>query len=494
MADTIAAIATGGVISAIGIVRISGDDAIGIADKIFRRKSAAGQSAVSQNAAPYSAAGQSAAGHSTRSQSAAQGISLGNAQNRRMYYGELTGTDGGLLDLCLCTVSRAPESYTGEDTVEFHCHGSPIVLSEILSALFHFGARQAGPGEFTKRAFLNGRMDLTQAEAVIDLIEAETSAAARNAAGQLRGAVGMRMEAIYSDLLDVMAHFHAAIDYPDEDIDEFEMQVYLYLLRDAGEALSFMLSTHERGRVLREGVPAAIIGRPNTGKSSLLNALLGYSRAIVTEVAGTTRDTIEEKIVIGNIVLRLTDTAGLRKSSDIVEAQGIERTHDAIKRSQLVLLVLDGSEPLKEEDHDILRLMSSPGIKKRVRVLIAVNKSDLPSAFNDDALAGYGSTVCRLSALTGKGLDNLEGEIKKILPDISAPPDGELISNARQADAISRARDAISRAVDAINASVTPDAVLTEVEAALAAIGETTGKTIREDITDRIFERFCVGK
>ena len=509
MADTIAAIATGGVISAIGVIRISGDDAIRIADKVFRSKRAAGESAARESAAgertwlQYTASpgseqnsAQNSAQNSVQNsvQSAPQSSGLGKAQNRRMYYGELTGTDGGLLDLCLCTVSRAPESYTGEDTVEFHCHGSPVVLSEILSTLFHHGARQAGPGEFTKRAFLNGRMDLTQAEAVIDLIEAETSAAARNAAGQLRGAVGTRLEAIYSDLLDVMAHFHAAIDYPDEDIDEFEMQVYLYLLRDAGDALAFMLSTHERGRVLREGVPTAIIGRPNTGKSSLLNALLGYNRAIVTEVAGTTRDTIEEKIVVGNIVLRLIDTAGLRKTEDEVEIQGVERTRDAIRRSGLALLVLDGAEPLKNDDHEILRMMSSPGISNRIRVLIVVNKSDLPSAFDDSVIDAFGFTVCRISALTGKGLDKLEEEIRNVLPDITAPPDGELISNARQADAISRARDAINRAVGAINASVTPDAVLTEVEAALAAIGETTGRTIREDITDRIFERFCVGK
>ena len=461
MAETIAAIATGGAISAIGMIRMSGEDSIGIADKVFLAKN---------------------------------GVRLAEAANRHMYYGELTGTDGGLLDICLCTISRGPESYTGEDTVEFHCHGSPIVLSETLSTLFRCGARQASPGEFTKRAFLNGRLDLTQAEAVADLIEAGTPAAARNAAGQLRGAVGTRLEAIYSDLLDVMAHFHAAIDYPDEDIDEFEMQVYLYLLQDAGDALGFMLSTHERGKVLREGMPTAIVGRPNTGKSSLLNALLGYDRAIVTEVAGTTRDTIEENVVIGSIVLRLIDTAGVRVTENAVERLGVERTLDALERAGVIITVLDGSEPLRDEDIELLRSFEQTSAGKGARVLVVVNKNDLPPAFEDSALSEYGYTVCRISALTGKGFDSLEEELRKILPDISTPPDGELISNARQADAILRAHESINRAIDAINATVTPDAVLTEVEAALAAIGETTGKTIREDITDRIFERFCVGK
>ena len=456
MADTIAAIATGGAISAIGIVRVSGDSAISVADSMFQARS---------------------------------GIRLADAEPRRMYYGEASGPDGGLLDLCLCCISRKPGSYTGEDTVEFHCHGSPVVLSELLRTLFSLGARQAEPGEFTKRAFLNGRMDLTQAESVIDMIEAETPAAARNAAGQLRGAVGTRLDAIYSDLVDVMAHFHAAIDYPDEDIDEFELQVYLYLLQDASEALGFMLSTHERGRVLRDGIPAVIAGRPNTGKSSLLNALLGYSRAIVTEVAGTTRDTIEEKIVIGNIVIRLTDTAGMRATSDAVEKLGVERAIAALEGAGLAIVVLDGSEPICSEDADAIK-----SIPRHVPKLVAVNKSDLPQTIDFDALNDLGLPYCCISALTGSGLDALEAGIKSLLPDLTIPPDGELISNVRQADAISRAREAIDRAVGAINDSVTPDAILTEIETALAAIGETTGKTVREDITERIFERFCVGK
>jgi tRNA modification GTPase len=363
------------------------------------------------------------------------------------------------------------------------------VLSEALRTLFVHGARQAEAGEFTKRAFLNGRMELTRAEAVIDLIQAETPAAARNAAGQLRGAIGARLEAIYSDLLNVMAHFHAAIDYPDEDIDEFELQVYLYMLKDARDELNWMQSTHERGKILREGVPTAIVGRPNTGKSSLLNALLGYSRAIVTDVPGTTRDTVEEKILFGGVQLRLIDTAGIRKTVDHVEKIGVERTLDALRGAGLAILVLDGSEPLRDEDYEAFRSIP-PDIPK----LIAVNKSDLRSAFDAEELAAFGSPFRRISAQTGAGLDTLEEDVKNTFPGLSTPPDGELITNARQYDAILRARDGINRAAHAINASVTPDAVLTEIESALIAIGETIGKTMREDITTRIFERFCVGK
>ena len=457
MADTIAAIATGGGVSAIGIVRISGGEAIAIADKLFRH---------------------------------ASGIRLKDAQNRRMYYGELTDAEGGLLDFCMCMISRGPESYTGEDTVEFHCHGSPVVLSETLRAVFSCGARQALAGEFTKRAFLNGRMDLTQAEAVIDLIDAETPDAARNAAGQLGGVVRAKLESIYGALLDIMAHFHVIIDYPDEDIDEFEVQSYLSMLKSAQDEFLNMLSTHVRGRVLRSGIPTVIVGRPNTGKSSLLNALLGYDRAIVTDTPGTTRDTIEEKALIGGLLLRMIDTAGLRKAEDTVEKMGIERTLGAVENASLALVVLDGSQPLRGEDFDALRL-----IPQDIPKLAVVNKTDLPCILGSDELMELGMNYCRVCALTGEGLDALEAEITKLFPDfVGMPPSGEIITNARQAEAISRAKDSIDRAVDSLLASVTPDALLTDVEAALTAIGEITGKTMREDIVSRIFERFCVGK
>ena len=456
MSDTIAAIATGGVVAAIGIIRVSGPGAIAAADMIFR---------------------------------AAGGIRLKDAECRRMYYGELTGADGNLLDLCLCFISRAPHSYTGEDTAEFHCHGSPMVQAEVLRALFKQGVRQALPGEFTKRAFLSGRMDLTQAEAVIDIIESSTPGAARNAAGQLRGAIGLRLDSVYSALLDVMAHFHAVIDYPDEDIDDFEMRRHLSALREVEGELTRMASTYDRGKVLRDGVPAVIAGRPNTGKSSLLNALLGYERAIVTAFPGTTRDTLEEKILIGGVLLRITDTAGIRDAEDAVEKLGVERTRDALGGAGLAIIVLDGSQPLQDEDFDALS-----SIPQDTPKLAVVNKSDLPQIIRSSELDGMGLEYCNVSALTGFGLDSLEAKINKLLKEDAAPPDGGIVTNMRQYDAILRSKSSVGRAIEAIEATVTPDAVLTDVEAALEAIGEVTGKTMREDITDRIFERFCVGK
>ena len=474
MSDTIAAIATGGVISAIGIIRISGPKALTAADNIFR---------------------------------AANGVRIKDADSNRMYYGELFNggcvgnnsfvegssstyaESGNLIDLCLCVVSRGPASYTGEDTVEFHCHGSPVVLAEVLRSLFACGVRQALPGEFTKRAFLNGRMDLSQAEAVIDLIESETPVAALNAAGQLRGAIGLKMEHIYDRLLDIIAHFHAVIDYPDEDIDEFEMQNYLNVLREADSEFRRMLETHERGRVLREGIPTAIIGRPNTGKSSLLNALLGYNRAIVTEVAGTTRDTIEEKLLVGNVLLRLIDTAGLRETDDRIEKMGVERTLAALRGAKLVILVLDGSEPLKSEDFDALQ--SIPTDTPKIAV---VNKSDLPAALEEAELKKLDIKYCNVSALSGDGLDSFESDLRGMFPEFGVSPSGEILTNVRQADAISRAAESLRLAATALTDSVTPDAVLTDIEAAIAAIGEVTGKTMSDDIISRIFERFCVGK
>ena len=458
MSDTIAAIATGGGISAIGIVRISGNNALTASDNIFR---------------------------------ASSGIRLNDAKDRHMYYGELVSAfdDNTLIDLCLCTVSRGPSSYTGEDTVEFHCHGSPVVLCEVLEMLFANGVRQALPGEFTKRAFLNGRLDLTQAEAVIDLIESETPDAARNAAGQLRGMIGIKMEDVYKRLLDIIAHFHVVVDYPDEDIDDFKISDYLKQLRDIESDLHQMLKTHERGKVLRSGIKTAIIGRPNTGKSSLLNVLLGYDRAIVTEIAGTTRDTVEEKVQIGNILLRLIDTAGLRKTEETVEKLGIERTLAAINDARLVILVLDGSEQLKREDLDAL-LSIPPDTPK----IVVINKSDLPFVLEVAELDKLGVKYCRMSALSGEGLDSLVTEIHKMFPEFGSSPSGELITNIRQADAIYRAAESLNLAKTALTDSVTPDAVLMDIEAAISAIGEVTGKTIREDIISRIFERFCVGK
>ena len=390
-----------------------------------------------------------------------------------------------MLDICLCTVSRAPHSYTGEDTAELQCHGSPTVLREGLEALFAAGARQARAGEFTKRAFLNGCLDLTQAEAVIDLIHAETAEAARNAAGQLGGAVSRKTEAVYAALAGISAHFHAVIDYPDEDIPDFQIAEYAGTLAEAERTLTALADSFSRGRILTEGVPTAIVGRPNAGKSSLLNALLGYERAIVTDVPGTTRDTIEEKLRLGSLLLRLIDTAGIRETEDAVERLGVERSRRAMERASLVLAVIDGSGDVTGEDLELLHQA-----ERCPKAVLVLTKADLERHVS---LPETGLPIVTVSSVTGEGLEELERAIRALFP-LPQVPAGEILTNARQAEAVSRAKESVHAALEAMETGCTPDIVLTESETAMAALGELTGRNLREDVTARIFERFCVGK
>ena len=286
-----------------------------------------------------------------------------------------------------------------------------------------------------------------------------------------------------------MAHFYAVIDYPDEDIEEFELEGYAAAFTGMEKELARLYASYDRGLILKEGIPTAIAGRPNVGKSSLLNALLGYDRAIVTNIAGTTRDTIEEKAVIGALLLRLTDTAGIRSTADEIERLGVERSVKALSGARLTLCVFDGSSPISDEDRAVLKTLNPAST-----AIAVINKSDLPQELDSEELISLGLPICRISALTGEGLDSLEKEIASAFStsdDVSA---GEIITNARQADAVNRARAHVESAGNAVREGFTPDAALTDIEAALAALGEITGKTMREDIISTIFERFCVGK
>lgn len=452
MADTIAAIATGTQVSAIGIIRLSGDETFRVIDRLFF---------------PYS------------------GKKMSESADRRLIFGELRDRGGELLDVCLCTISRAPHSYTGENTAELQCHGSPTVLRAALDELFALGARQAAPGEFTKRAFLNGRMELCAAEAVADIIDAETVECAKNAAGQLSGAISRKVDGIYSALTDISSHYHAVLDYPDEDIEDFQLESYEGSLTSALTELERLLQSHERGKLMTGGIPAAIAGRPNAGKSSLLNALLGYDRAIVTAIPGTTRDTIEEKMRIGRLTLRLIDTAGIRDTDDEVERLGVERSRAAMSKAELVIAVVDGSGEITDEDREVIAQAEAAP-----KGIVVLSKRDIAEP---DAEITTALPVVSLSSVTGDGMDELERVIAEQFP-LPEVPAGEILTNVRQADAVKRAIEYMRSALDAMRAGMTPDIVLTETEGAMSALGELSGRTVREDVTNRIFQRFCVGK
>ena len=453
--DTIAAIATG-LPGAIGILRLSGPRAVELAAALFR---------------------------------AADGRPLTDHLPRTTVFGQLCDATGQVIDHILCTYSRGPSSYTGEDTAELHCHGAPLVLQLGLEALFALGARQAQPGEYTKRAFLNGRLDLAQAEAVVDLIDAQTREGVLQSAGQLGGALSRRVDEVYSLLVDLLAHFHAVLDYPDEDIDPFRAQDMITAFDRGQEELEQLLSTHRRGQALVSGVPCAIVGRPNAGKSSLLNALLGYERAIVTDVPGTTRDTVEERLRLGGVLLRLIDTAGLRQSSDPVERIGVQRSKAAMEQAALIVYLHDHTLPFTPEDAQLLADAAA-----HAPTILVWNKCDLPTDPAPMPSIPADIPVVELSAKTGSGLDRLEQAVSRLLPHAEGGVCGELLTNARQADAARRALESICLARRGLEQGYTPDAVLVDVETALSALGELTGRTVREDVTARIFQRFCVGK
>lgn len=445
MQDTIAAISTPFGEGAIALLRLSGPDAAEVADIVFRGKK-----------------------------------KVAEMRSHRQHFGGIF--DGDLkLDEVLLSIHRAPASYTGDDTVEIACHGGILVTRRILELLLRNGARAAEPGEFTQRAFFNGKMDLTQAEAVMDLISAQTDLAMRAAGEQLEGRLGARIRDLRERLLELLAHVEAYIDFPDEDIDPDTGQALLSRLDLVRTDLDRLLATAGQGKILREGVRTVIFGAPNVGKSSLLNLLLGYERAIVSATPGTTRDTLEEVINLRGIPLRLVDTAGVRDATDAIEREGIERTRRQLERADLVLHVCDGTVPRENCEAEGLQLKHA---------LLVLNKSDL-----SEHPSWNGVEAVRLSCLTGDGSDILGETIEaRVLGGQASARDWSVAINARHQACLETARKYADAARQAFTDGLSSEFVAEELRAALNAVGDVVGRVDTEDLLGKIFSTFCIGK
>jgi tRNA modification GTPase len=451
--DTIAAIATPLGEGGIAVIRVSGPDALTVADRCFRP---AGRDSVAPSQAP----------------------------SHTIHYGHIV-KDEAKIDEVLLSVLRAPRTFTREDVVEISCHGGVLVARETLAAVLGQGCRLAEPGEFTRRAFLNGRIDLAQAEAVLDVIHASAKTALRAAQEQLEGKLSQRVHKLRDDLMLVLAHVEAHIDFPDEDIAPDTRDALLRRLRAAGALVQHLIRAGQDGLILRRGIRAAIVGPPNAGKSSLLNQLLGRERAIVSPQPGTTRDTIEETASVRGIPVVFIDTAGLRDGSDEIEREGIRRTESALDRADLILHVLDGSEPVSSREAKRLEELAD---RKRV---IVQNKCDLPPRLE---LSPDLETV-RVSCVTGEGLESLRDRVKSMVWSGQVQPDMiEAMLNARHIDALRRASQAIDASIVSIERGDPLELTAVELRLAASAVGEIVGKTATEDLLDAIFSQFCIGK
>ncbi len=454
--DTIAAIATPLGIGGLGIVRISGEKAGEIAKRLFVPRS-------SQN----------------------------NLQSHRLYHGEIVDPrEGTPLDEVLLVMMRRPHSYTGEDVVEIHCHGGILILQNVLQAVLREGARIAEPGEFTKRAFLNERLDLAQAEAVADLIESQTHKGMSQALGQLKGRLSTEIRKLRDDLIELLSSVEASIDFPEEDLEEISGEMLLKRVESCSAKIQRFLSTYEEGRIYREGLCTVIVGRANVGKSSLLNILLEEKRAIVTEIPGTTRDVIGEIINIKGIPLKILDTAGLRKATNIVEEEGIKVTREKLTEADIVILVLDGNQALSAEDREIIQELRG---KKAV---VAINKIDLPQKLPRSQVEkeGLEGQIVEISAKEALGIDKLKEVIFSTAVCQSAEGSSMFINRIRHKIALERADDSLQKAKESILKEMSPEFIALDLKLALEHLGEIVGETTTEDILDKIFSDFCIGK
>ena len=456
--DTIAAIATPLGEGGIGIVRISGVDAISLVDQAFMSP---------------------------------KGRDLASSRNWSLSYGWILDRAGEKIDEVIISVMRAPHSYTRENVVEINCHGGLIPLQGVLERVLELGARLAEPGEFTKRAFLNGRLDLSQAEAVIDVIRAKTDRSHRLAVRQLEGALSEAIRSMRQDLIGLLAAIEAGIDFPDE-VGDMEPEAAVQIIESTEQHINQMLATADTGRILREGIDTAIVGRPNVGKSSLLNLLVRENRAIVTEIPGTTRDVIEEIVNIGGLPFVVRDTAGIRHTEDVIEKIGVERAIALMEGADLVLCVVDGSNGLQEEDISLLEQ-----VRSKIAVLV-VNKSDLGQAVSEAEYRQWlpNPPIVRLSARTGQGLGELEQTVvsQMVQGEIDLTGDSLVVTRARHKQALKEANASLEEARRTLTQGLPMDLVAVDIRGAAESLGEVTGDTVMDEVIDRIFADFCIGK
>lgn len=457
--DTITAIATAPGEAGISIIRISGPESINVLDRIFKSK---------------------------------KGISIKEYEQRKIVYGHIVDNERSkVLDEVLVVYMKAPYTYTKEDIVEINCHGGIVPTRNILELVLRNGVRIAEPGEFTKRAFLNGRIDLAQAEAVMDLISAKTDKGFDVALSQLEGSISRNVKKLRDSILETLAHLHVSIDYTEEDIQEITYPQLLSNMKSIKGEIKKLLDTSETGKILREGLNTVIIGKPNVGKSSLLNALLRESRAIVTDVPGTTRDVIEEYLSVKGVPLKIVDTAGIRDTEDMVEKIGVERSKEFFNKADLIVLVLDASETLTKEDMEIIK-----HIKQR-KAIVLLNKTDLPQNIDEKKLKELlpKQKIIKISILEEKGLDEIEEEIVNMVYVGNVKSrDSSFITNVRHKNSLEKALKSILDGIEATEKNLPYDLIEVDIKDCYDYLGEITGDTVDDDIVDKIFSNFCLGK
>lgn len=455
MERTIAALSTPAAAAGLGVIRVSGDAALTVADRVFR--------------------------------AAAPGKTLAQQSGYTALYGHVFDADGDI-DECVALVFRAPHSYTGENVVELSCHGGMYLLRRVLGALFAAGAQPAEAGEFTRRAFVNGKIDLTQAESVMELIAANGRLAAKTALAMREGALYRRLDGVKQELVQADAAISAFVDYPYEDIPEPDTPGIRAALEKARVALDALLRTFDAGRVVREGIDTVIVGSPNVGKSTLMNCLSGCERSIVTPIAGTTRDIVEETVRLGDVVLRLSDTAGIRETGDTVESIGVQRARDRLEQAALLLVLFDGSRPLEEDDRALIARTAGQ------TAIAVINKADQLLTIDKEYIFDSYQHAVVLSAASGEGIPALEAAVREVT-GVQALDEAEpVLATERQRDCVRRCLENVQMALEALDAGVMLDAVSVCVEAAVAAVLELTGERVTETVVDDIFSRFCVGK